>query len=361
MALIKEDEEKLKKILRVLAPGTELRSGLENILRAKTGGLLVISDSPQVLSMVEGGFLIDTPYSQAALYELAKMDGAIILNRQATRILYANTQLVPDPSIPSSETGIRHRTAERVARQTGELVISISQRRGIITIYLGTLRYSLQDINNILTKANQGLQTLEKYKTVIDKSLANLSSLEFEDIVTLYDVVRLVQRVDMFSRMVREMESYICELGNEGRLVTMQMQELIRNVEDQGLSVLRDYLAGEQREPEVVKEEINLSSTDVPDILMISRIMGYGNSPSVLDMTVNPRGYRMLEKIPRLPSHVIDNLVNHFGSLQNVIRATTEELDEVEGIGEVRAKAIIEGLRRLREQALFGSAELRNT
>ncbi|MZP30224.1 DNA integrity scanning protein DisA [Heliobacterium undosum] len=351
---MREPDEKFLRALRVLAPGTPLREGLENILRAKTGGLIVIGDSRQVLDAVEGGFLINCPYSPAALYELAKMDGAIVLNGDASRILYANTQLVPDPGIPSGETGIRHRTAERVARQTGEMVVSISQRRGIITLYQGAIRYTLRDIPTILTKANQGLQTLEKYKSVISKSLNNLTALEFQDLVTVFDVARILQRIEMFSRMFQEMQQYICELGNEGRLVRMQMAELVDNVEEQGQSIIEDYRTTENRTVTQIREEIHYHSNDIPDLIPIARALGYGAGLGVLDMSVSPRGYRVLAKIPRLPYSVVENLVGAFGGLQNVCRASTEELDEVEGIGEVRARAIKEGLRRLREQVLLG-------
>ncbi|MBC9785223.1 DNA integrity scanning protein DisA [Heliobacterium chlorum] len=351
--MVKETDEKLFRALRFLAPGTPLREGMENILRAKTGGLIVIGDSPQVLGLVEGGFLINCPYSSAALYELAKMDGAIVLNHDATRILYANTQLVPDASIPSSETGIRHRTAERVARQTGEIVISISQRRGIITIYLGTIRYSLRDIATILTKANQGLQTLEKYKVVIDKALVTLTALEFQELVTVFDVAKILQRIEMFSRMYLEMQQYICELGNEGRLVSMQLAELVDNVEERGRMAIEDYRTTENRAVSQIREEIRHSCQDTPDLIPIAKILGYGSGLGVLDMSVSPRGYRILSQIPRLPYAVVENLVATFGSLQNINRATIEELDEVEGIGEVRARAIREGLRRMREQVLL--------
>jgi hypothetical protein len=178
-------EDMLLKVLRSVAPGRPLREGLENVLRAKNGGLIVLAENPEVMGIVEGGFMLNADYSPSHLYELAKMDGAIILSKDAKKILAANTQMVPSQDIPSSETGIRHRTAERVARQTGTLVIAISQRRGVITLYKGTLKYVLQDLGLILTKANQAIQTLEKYRVVLDKFLLSLSVMEFQESVTL--------------------------------------------------------------------------------------------------------------------------------------------------------------------------------
>src|SRR5690554_6132055 len=215
----------------MVAPGTSFRDGLDNVLRSKTGALIVIGYSPEVMQLVDGGFSIQCEFSPNYLYELAKMDGAIIISEDLSQILYANTQLIPDSSISSSETGIRHRTAERVAKQTGRLVVSISQRRNVITLYQGNLRYALKDIGVILTKANQAIQTLEKYKVVLDQALINLGATEFEELVTLHEVSNVIQRLEMVLRIKYEIKKYINELGTEGRLVSMQMEELIANLD----------------------------------------------------------------------------------------------------------------------------------
>jgi len=343
----------LLKVLRAVAPGTPLREGLENILRAKTGGLIVIGDSPEITEIAEGGFAVNAEFSPANLYELAKMDGAIILSADAKRILAANTQLIPNLSIPSSETGIRHRTAERVAKQTGALVISISQRRSVITLYKGNIKYVLRDAGVILAKANQAIQTLEKYRSALDKVVAGLSLLEFEEAVTLFDVTRAIQRVEMVLRVVEEIEKYISELGVEGRLITMQMEELVANVDHEGLLVIRDYVMATEKSPQAVLGMISSwPPEDLLDLSLIARALGYPGNASILDQSVSPRGYRVLDKIPRLPLPVIENLVKEFGSLKTILNASIEELDAVEGIGEVRARSIKEGLARYREQLL---------
>jgi diadenylate cyclase len=347
-------EDRFIKVLRTVAPGTPLREGLENILRGKTGGLIVIGDTPEVMEITEGGFVINADFTPARLYELAKMDGAIILNKDARKILAANTQLVPAQNIPSSETGIRHRTAERVAKQTDTLVISISQRRGIITTYKGSFKYALKDLGVILTKANQAIQTLEKYRSVLDKVLLGLSALEFRDTVTLFDVAKAIQRVEMVLRVVKEIDRYISELGVEGRLITMQLEELVASTEDEGLLVIQDYATtfGEKSPSSILNVIRSWPAEDILDLSLISRALGFPGSASILDQHVSPRGYRILEKIPRLPLPVIDNLVKTFGTLRNTLVATIEELDEVEGIGEVRARSIKEGLNRYRDQVL---------
>lgn len=346
-------EEVVLHNLRLVSPGTVLYEGLENILRAKTGALVVVGDSEEVLQLVNGGFRIDAEMHPAALYELAKMDGAIVLSSDAKRILYANTQLTPDPMIPSFETGTRHRTAERVAKQTNQLVISISQRRNVITMYNGNSKFVLRDISVVLTKANQALSTLEKYKSVFEQSLTNLSASEFEDLVTLSDVATVIQRGHMVSRIAREIEKYVLQLGVEGRLVNMQLDELMVNIEDEGLLVVKDYYNREDITPGEMWEEMNdWDSEDLLNLSLIAKVMGYGSGIS-LDEPCVPKGYRLLTKIPRLPMPVIENLVTGFESLQAIMDASIEELDEVEGIGEVRARAIKEGLRRLREQVLL--------
>jgi diadenylate cyclase len=345
------DESGIIKVLQMVAPGTVFYEGLENILRARTGALIVIGDTEKVMKVVDGGYHINADLNPASLYELAKMDGAIILSGDAKKILLANTHLTPDSIIPTRETGSRHRTAERVAVQTGELVIAISQRRNLITLFKGNERHVLRDVGTILAKANQALQTLEKYKSVLDQALVNLSALEFEDLVTLTDVCTVVQRTAMVSRIAKEIEFYIYELGTEGRLVNMQLEELMFDLEAEGMLVLRDYLVDDSQEEKVVETLSEWTYEELLDLGAVGKELGY--STQSLDVPVTQRGFRILKKIPKLPLPVIENLVRRFNDLQNIVGASLEELDEVEGIGEVRAKSIKEGLRRLREQVLL--------
>lgn len=342
-------------ILRLVAPGTPFREGLDNVLGAMTGALIVVGHDDRVRELVDGGFYIDSPFTPAHLYELAKMDGAIILSDDGKRILYANTQLIPSSSVPSTETGIRHRTAERTARQTGKLVIAISQRRNIITLYLGNHRYALQDIGVILTKANQAIQTLEKYKSVLDQSTTNLSALEFEELVTLDEVAMVIHRIEMVLRIKSEIRRYISELGTEGRLISMQLEELVANVEQEASLLIKDYCVDvEKISPQKVLDQMKkMSADELLEHTNIVRALGYPVRNNILDEGVAPRGYRILSKIPRLPAAVIENMLVRFQTLPRVMTATIEELDEVEGIGAVRARAIKEGLKRIQEQVFI--------
>lgn len=343
--------------IKKLVPGTPLREGLENILRAKMGVLVLVDNKHPLEDIVDGGFALNCEYTPAGFYELGKMDGALILSADIRYILCANAQLIPDSNLATTETGTRHRTAERVAKQTGGLVIAISQRRNLITMYLGNLRYTLKDITVILSRANQALQTLERYRKVLQRSLTNLSALEFEDLVTLLDVVEIIIRVEQVNRIAREIELNVIELGSEGRLVSKQLEEIMLERDDIEL-LIKDYCKSKDHHVhEQVRDQLASLPEESLDVYKISRILGYGTESNVLEMPVVPRGYRVLRRISRLPMSVVESLVNHFKNLYPIYNATIAELDHVEGISEVRAKIIKDGLKRVKEQALLDRHE----
>ena len=346
-------EDKLLQAIELVAPGTPLRVALDDIISASTGALIVLDDGEEILAMSNGGFRLDCEFTPHKLFELAKMDGAIILSKDLRKVLLVNVHLVPDPSLPTSETGMRHRTAERVARQTGALVISVSQKRAVVTLYKGDIRYILEDLGTLLAKANQALQTLEKYRSRLDRVSSTLSALEFQDLVTLGDVVMVAQRAEMVERIAGEIRRYIAELGINGRLIRMQLEELMGNVEDDHTMLLRDYMPGNMRPPDRIKQRLSqLSSEELLDTSLVAAALGHDHQGG-LDIKLSPRGYRMLSKVPRLPWAVITNVVRNFGSFQQLIEASPQSLDEVEGVGTSRAKAIKEGLDRLRQYSIL--------
>lgn len=347
-------QEEFRRYLKMLSPGTLFRLGIENVLHANTGGLIVVGDSPELMKLVSGGFHIDCEFTPARLYELAKMDGAIITNSDASKILIANAQLDADPQMMTRETGLRHRTAERVARQTGMLVVAVSQRRKLVTLYQGNISFRLRDLASVLVKANQALQTLEKHRNVLARELQRLGGLEFEDMVTVYDVSEVLKRSIKVLNIGQEIENYILELGTEGRLVKMQLDEMIANVADEALMIIQDYSKSPDKSADnILSNMLRAFEEDISDAVYISRVLSLGSSTSHLELQVSPRGYRMLQKLPRIPSNIIENLVTRFALLGHIMRATIEELDEVEGIGEVRARSIKNGLKRMHEQLLL--------
>ena len=355
MAEKTKNDEELINILKIIAPGTLFREGLDNILKAKTGALIIIGDTKEVLDLVDGGFRIDEEYTPARLYELAKMDGAIVLSKDLKRILLANTQIIPSPKILTQETGTRHRTAERTAKQTGELVVSISQRRNIITVFKGDFRYTIEDSSKIVTKANQALQTLENYKRVFDNKLSLLNEYEFNDIVTLDNVITCIQRAEMVNRVAEQVKRSIYELGADGVLVKMQLEELIEDLPQEELLIIKDYIAPSRRLlPEKILQNIRLcSQNELIQSEIIARFLGYEQFDNYEEVAVYPRGYRILNKIPRMPNSIVTNLVKTFKSFQHILLADVDKLDEVEGIGEVRARTIKQSLRRMQEQFVF--------
>ena len=353
MKKVKEDN--ITSVLKLIAPGTPIRDGLENILRAKTGALLLITDNNEVIKqIVDGGFVINEEYTSSKLYELAKMDGAIVLSGDMKKILYANTQLIPEHEIQTTETGTRHRTAERTAKQTGELVISISQRRNIITVFKGNDRYVLEGTDVVLNKANQAIQTLEKYKKVFDNKLNILNEYEFNDIVTLQNVVLVIQRAEMVMRIVEEIQRQIYELGDDGRLVKMQLDELIGGLEKEESLIIKDYVVKKKKSPDKILEELkDLEYEELLKESSIAKLLGYEYFDNYDEVAVYPKGYRILSKIPRMPNNIVENLVDSFKSFQHILAADIESLDEVDGIGEVRARTIKQSLKRMQEQFVF--------
>ena len=356
MAADRSDEVlRLRATLASIAPGTALRDGLERILRGRTGALLVLGNDKTVESISTGGFALEVPFTATGLRELAKMDGAIILDKDATRIMRAAVHLMPDPRIPSDETGTRHRTADRVARQTGFPVISVSQSMQIIAAYVGETRHVLEDSAQILSRANQALATLERYKMRLDEVASTLSALEIEDLVTVRDVAVVAQRLEMVTRIAREIEDYVLELGTDGRLLSLQLEELVTGVDAERELVIRDYLPPGRRTktPEVLLAQLEaLSPTELVDPAAAAKALGLSSSEH-LDGAVAPRGYRLLAKVPRLPPTVVDRLVEHFGTLQKLLSAGIDDLQAVEGIGELRARSVREGLSRLAESTIL--------
>src|SRR3954463_8585076 len=349
--LEQRQEPRLVRALEMVAPGTALREGIDNIIHAKTGALIAIGDTDELSFLYSGGIKLDIDYTPALLYQVAKMDGAIILSANSTKICWANVQLMPDPTILSLETGTRHRTAERVAKQTDALVIAVSASRDVVSLYLDGAKYILEDIPVVLAKANQALATLDKYRTRLDQVSTRLTALAFEGGVTLHDVLTVLQRGELVTRMAVEIERYIVELGTEGRLIEMQLEETMVVVAADKAALVHDYLSqpSEESFALVLDSLARLPHQDLLDFGRLAELLGYDRKLNTLDHPVSPRGYRILGRIPRLPKLVIQAIVRDFGGLDEILAASDSELEAVEGVGDMRAKDIREGLRRLQE------------
>ena len=344
-------EPRLVRALEMVAPGTAVREGLDNIVPARTGALICIGESEELGFLLSGGVKLDIDYTPSLLYQLAKMDGAILLGANSTKILWANVQLMPDPTILSLETGTRHRTAERVSKQTDALVIAISAGRGVVSLYLDGAKYILEDIPVVLAKANQALATLDKYRSRLDQVSTRLTALEFEGGVTLHDVLTVLQRAELVTRMAVEIERYIVELGAEGRLIEMQLEETMVGVAADKSALVRDYIVDgtDEGHAMVLDSLARLPHQDLLDFGRLAELLGHDRKLNTLDHPAAPRGHRILGRIPRLPRMVVHSIVGEFSSLDEILAAGDAELESVEGVGDMRAKDIREGLRRLQE------------
>ena len=336
--------------LSQMAPGTPLRDGFERILRGRTGALVVLGSNPVVREISTGGFGLDVAYSATALRELAKMDGAIIIDSATDRIVGAGVHLTPSPEIHTVETGTRHRTADRVSRQTGLPVVSVSASMSTITLYLDQHRHLVEHSDHILSRANQALQTLERYRARLWEVTHRLSALEVQDQVTVKDFVLVVQRLEMVRRLDLELVGYGVELGSDGRLVTLQRDELSTGVTELRDLLEQDYRPDDPTAPFGFAGLESLGTAELLEPLTVARAVGLSQADH-LDAPLSTRGYRQVAQINRLPASFAVRLIEHFGSLQALFSATSAELQEVDGVGESRARVIRDGLLRLAESA----------
>jgi len=356
------EESRRLEVLRLVAPGTPLRVALERILRARSGALVVLGAPPRVQALFTGGFEINVPFTAQRLSELAKMDGALVLDAPAREILWANVHLMPDPAVPTSETGTRHRTAERVARQTGVPVLAVSETMHTVTLYVGDWRHVLDEVGAVLTRANQAVQTLQHYRDRFDEASGTLNALELEGMATRRALLVLLSRAELVRRLAAEVEHYIAELGVEGRLLRLQLDELSAGVEADLLQAIRDYLPDERgtgtgglaAAAEVLAAFGRLRPDDLSDLPALARTIGYDDvAEEALDTVLVPAGYRLLAKVRDLSPSVVDRVVERFGSLKVILAAGLEDLEEVEGVGAGRARQIREGLNRLAEASIL--------
>lgn len=344
--------------LKQISPGTALRDGLERVLQARMGALIVLGDSHEVLSICSGGFLVDAEFSPQRLFELAKMDGAIVLSEDGSRIARANVHLVPDAIVPTSETGTRHRTAERVARSVDVSVFAVSEELSVITVYRGAYKNPISATPMLLSRANQGLATLERYRDRLSAVMSTLDSLEVRNQVTFRDVISAIQRSEMVRRIEEEIEGYLIELGDQGRLISLQLDELCYGVDSEYNDVIQDYL-GPCSDGELEKIKAYLASLEA-DELLDSSVVGMGlqsmalpqgllrryddgsdeATQAILGSWLEPRGLRMLSKLARIPDEVKLALVEQFDGLFTIIEASESDLASVEGVGPHWAKAV---------------------
>lgn len=349
------DTALLRSALQDIAPGTPLREGLERIQRSHTGGLIVLGVSPELEEMCSGGFDLDIEFTASRLRELCKMDGAVIIDPTDWRIRKANVQLFPDQSIPTDESGMRHRTAQRTAYQTHLPVLSVSASMRLISIYVGKYHHIVEEPEALLSRANLAVDTLDRYSQRLDEVLQTLTILEMRDSATVRDVATVMQRMEMIRRITSEINEYLEELGSEGRLLALQVDDLVRGSGSERALVLRDYTRDASAVSTAEAALSELASDRLVDLAAIANVLGLGvYDPTDLDRTIQPRGVRALSLVPRLPWNVIKDITSHWENLADLREATVEDLQQIEGIGPYRAKLIRETLENQFSMAATG-------
>ena len=345
----------LREALHAVAPGTPLREGLERIQRSHTGALIVLGYTPEVEALCSGGFDLDVPFTASRLRELSKMDGAVVIDTTNWSIRKANVQLMPDPSIPTDESGMRHRTAQRMARQIHLPVLSLSASMRITSIYVGGEHRPVEEPEALLSRANLAVDTLDRYSQRLDEVLQTLTILEMRDAATVRDVATVMQRMEMIRRITSEINQYLEELGSDGRLLALQVEDLVRGSASERALVMRDYAHDQGDVARVEAELTTLGSDRIVDLSAIANVLGLGvYEIADLDREVQPRGIRALSLVPHLSWNIIKEVSSRWSTLSQLRSASVEELQKVEGVGPYRAKIIHENLLHQSHMARAG-------
>lgn len=335
----------LMDILKLISFGTPLRAAIEKISCMNTGGLIVVGNE-EVLKIIRGGFYIDCKFTSNRMAELAKMDGALVLNNKMSRILYAGTLLVPDPNLKTTETGSRHQAAERASKQTGQLSIAISQRTGLITLYYGNLKYQLKKLEDLLSRTRAKLENMAKYKKMIDELLSKLNLLEIVGFVEVYDVILLLQRMEIVSRIEKDVKKELIELGKEAGFFEIEYKELTKDIEKELFLITRDY-KNKVSAKSIRKYLSNFSYDSLLELENISRTLGY----SSLHEKIIPRGYRFLSKIKLLSPQKIELITKRF-KLKELFDINIEEFIERLGIDRKEGYLILEEIKKTKNELI---------
>ncbi len=326
----------ISETLERLAPGTPMRRALERIIQQGKGGLVVLGDGAPVSEVSSGGFaLVGATFTPARLAELSKMDGGIVLDDSWGAILAVAVHFLPDGSIPTDETGARHRTAERMAEQTGKPVVAVSEGRRVATLFYEGQKIELATPTEVAAYVNQELQSLDRLRSRLDEAEAKLIRVEVAGLATYRSAVTVLQRAELVERLGQVVEARTLTLGEEGRIVVLQLHDLLGGVDWTTRAVLQDYLKPLRARAvdRAVSRLRALSGTDLEDPSRVGKELGFPD----LDDPADPRGFRILSQLGRLPDSVREDIIRHFGSLSKLLTADEESLLRVEGVGETRA------------------------
>lgn len=328
-----------------------MRRALERIIQQGKGGLLVLGSNEAVAAASSGGFKLNgTTFTPARLAELSKMDGGVILDDDWGTILEANVHFIPDGGIPTDETGARHRTAERLAVETGKPVVAVSEGRKVATLFYEDEKVELAQPAEVAAHVNQELQSLDRLRSRLDEAETKLTRLEATGLATYRSAVTVIQRAALVERLGRLIASRAATLGDEDRIVTFQLNDLLAGVDRTMRLVLQDYLkplrtGSVQR---AIDEIEGLSVIELGDPSQVGKALGFPD----LEDPAEARGHRVLSQVGRLPDSVREDIVKYFGTVSKILRASEDQLLGVEGVGDARAEQLMSFFERLQSQAL---------
>lgn len=338
----------VRRYLKLLAPGTQLRAGLDRILHGRTGALIVLGNNQQVQQVSSGGFKIGVECTEQSLRELAKLDGAIVLSNDLSQIVAAGVHLVPGGDLPTAETGTRHRSADRTSQAAGLPVVTVSASMATISVFYEGHRHLVETVPQVISRANQTLAALARVTTRVTELLDQFTPLEIAEQVTLRDLTHVVHRLELARRLSSEMQFHIDILGVEGRMVALQHAELVANFAGIGDLLVQDYAANVDDPAEFDLTKLhNFSHDELFSGQLVAQRLGFGPNPN-LEQRVETRGIRALTTIGRLPSALVAKLISDF-TLQELFGASVGVLMEIDGIGPTRARQIRDALIRVSE------------
>jgi diadenylate cyclase len=325
--------------LTQLLPGEPLRIGVDLIADKKSGALIVIGSSAKLDKISSGGVdLIDCEYSPEMLSELAKMDGAIIVDEFVTKILKANVHLNPSDTLNTTQTGTRHRTAERTAEETNLTVITVSEESSLVKVFTNSETTELEEPSVILGRVNESLHSVDRMRRRFDDAVAELGELEIENSLSNQQVLEVIQRGELLTRLAKQVRSEALRLGGEAGLVLIQIDSLESGVTNTLNLVLKDHLPPKKYR-NIVKaiDEISRQSYEqLNDIDYLGSVLG----KLPLDDLSTSKGYRVLARLPNLPENLHDSIIQKFKTLPKLLSASPEKLYEIEGIGRGRAQQL---------------------
>ncbi len=340
-------KQRREQAIRMCAPGTSLRMAIDMIIAGHLGALITIGDEEAVLAAGNDGFKLDVSFTANRLFELSKMDGAVVIDKDFTKILRANFHLNPDPSLPTSETGTRHRTAARMSLLTNATVVSISERRQVVNVYVDGKGMQLRPTSEVMASATQLTGAMQSTREQLDRELLRLSTLELDNFVTLADVTSVIYLCEMLSTSSEALDGCILELGRDGRIIEMQRQEYAGTLEEEYTLLIRDYALDSSEDNALAIREVlhNTPNDQLRSAKNVAKILGYDNI--MVDSIMTPLGLRTLNRVSVVRKGMADKILDEYGTLQDLVAAVEQNPAQLEEVGVNNPDVLADSLHRM--------------